>query len=132
MVRLVFADVQRGSEPRECTRSRTTVGRAVDNDVILADPSVSAYHCEVLVHGGEVIVRDLGSSNGTMVNGVRLSNGQAPVRNGAVLQFGIVEVRVEISPGEADPGDTEITAIYSHGRVLRQDRRSGNGSPSSG
>jgi pSer/pThr/pTyr-binding forkhead associated (FHA) protein len=129
MVKLVFADSRFAGGAWPCVLSRTTVGRAADNAVVLPDPSVSAYHCEVLVHGGEVIVRDLGSSNGTFVNGTRLSNQQAPARNGDRVQFGNVEARVEIAPGEVDPGDTEITAIYSHGRVLRRTRRPGDDTP---
>lgn len=132
MVKLVFLEPRFAGGSHVCTRSRTTVGRVADNLLVLEDPSVSAHHCEILVHGGEVIIRDLGSSNGTVVNGAKLANQQAPARNGTVVRFGSVEARVEITPGEVDGSDTEITAIYSHGRVLRQSRRSGDGSPSSG
>lgn len=49
------------------------VGRADDVAFRLALPSVSRHHAEIAVRGGEVTVRDLGSHNGTMVNGAKVS-----------------------------------------------------------
>jgi len=47
-----------------------TVGRGSDCDVTLSDPTVSKRHLELFHQGGDVILRDLGSTNGTRVNGV--------------------------------------------------------------
>lgn len=123
MARLVFTDPRFAGAAYSCMGEKTTVGRAPDNTLIIEDPSVSAHHCEILVHGTEVIVRDLGSRNGTLVNGARLTNQQAPVVHGARLQLGQVQARVEIAPMELPGGDTEITALYSHRRVLRDGGR---------
>jgi len=44
------------------------VGRADDNDVVVNCDTVSRYHCELTIDRGEVVVRDLGSHNGTRVD----------------------------------------------------------------
>ena len=52
------------------------VGRAADNDVVLsAEPTVSRHHAELVCEHAGWLVRDLGSHNGTHVNGVRLADG---------------------------------------------------------
>lgn len=48
---------------------RITVGRSPDNDIVLSDGSISARHCEVTLDDGVFVIRDLGSSNGVVVNG---------------------------------------------------------------
>jgi predicted component of type VI protein secretion system len=49
------------------------VGRTPDNDVVLNDPSVSRSHLELKIDGNKVTISDLGSSNGTYVNGIRIN-----------------------------------------------------------
>lgn len=49
----------------------TSIGRGIDNDVILADVSVSRRHFRIQREGGAITLRDLGSGNGTQVNGRR-------------------------------------------------------------
>lgn len=49
------------------------VGRTPDNDIVLNDPSVSRSHLELKIDGNKVTITDLGSSNGTYVNGIRIN-----------------------------------------------------------
>src|SRR5712671_4807227 len=82
------------------------VGRLEALEVVLDDSSVSRYHAEVRATDRGWRVRDLGSTNGTRLNGARLGNGQWPLRIKDLLQFGEVAVVVEsIREGEpeADP-----------------------------
>lgn len=53
--------------------ARLTIGRAPNNQIVLNDPQVSAYHAEILPDGGGCSIIDLGSSNGTFVNDYRLA-----------------------------------------------------------
>src|SRR3954451_11764840 len=79
------------------------VGRLDPLEIVLDDNSVSRYHAEVRAteRGGRV--RDLGSTTGTRLNGVRLGNGQWPLRARDLLQFGEVAGVVEaISDGEPE------------------------------
>lgn len=82
------------------------VGRMEALEIVLDDGSVSRYHAEVRATDRGWRVRDLGSTNGTRLNGVRLGNGQWPLRVRDLLQFGEVSVVVEaIQDGlpESDP-----------------------------
>lgn len=75
--------LKRGPGPEEVTR----IGRSEDSDIILRDRFVSAHHCEIVCRGNQVLVRDLGSTNGTFRNGVRIS-GQTPLLDGDRLGIG--------------------------------------------
>ena len=63
------------------------VGRIPPCDVVLGGSSVSRQHCRIQRVGDEVCVADLGSTNGTFVNGTR-TVGAVPLQHGAVLQVG--------------------------------------------
>ena len=53
-----------------------TIGRAPSNDVVVSNTTVSGRHCEIVVQNGAVYLRDLGSTNGTFINGRKLAPGQ--------------------------------------------------------
>jgi CheY-like chemotaxis protein len=72
-----------------------TIGRLEDNVLQIADQSVSSHHCEVKCRGNELLVRDLRSTNGTFVGGVKVTD--AVLKFGQVLQVGNVQVRFEAS-----------------------------------
>lgn len=59
-------------ETVEVDGSPLTVGRAQDNRLVLADPRVSRHHGRLQARRGTLVYRDLGSTNGTRVNGVRV------------------------------------------------------------
>jgi FHA domain len=74
---------------------RLNVGRVGDNDISINDASVSKVHAAVLMNPEEtLLVADTGSTNGTYINGRRISYGEARViEPGDVVGFGDVEVR---------------------------------------
>lgn len=56
---------------------RLTVGRGKDNDIVVDEPTVSRFHASLTLNPrGEIIVSDLGSANGTFVNGQRITSAQ--------------------------------------------------------
>ena len=63
-----------------------SVGRMPDSTVVLADPNVSRNHAEIRPQGDGYVVTDVGSTNGTRVNGVKVS--QQELRDGDELVFG--------------------------------------------
>ena len=71
-----------------------TIGRA-GADVKLSDPDVSRSHAVVRLHGGSVAIEDVGSTNGTFVNGSRV-DGVTELRDGDVVRFGSVEWQLKL------------------------------------
>jgi pSer/pThr/pTyr-binding forkhead associated (FHA) protein len=68
------------------------VGRGQDNEVVLPDEQVSRHHGQLAARQGALIYRDLGSTNGSFVNGERVS--EIAIGPGDVLQIGRSQVTV--------------------------------------
>ena len=73
--------------------SKTTIGRSANSTVAIEDESVSEHHCEIFNRNGEVMVKDLGSANGTFVDGQRIV--EATLKPEQTLRVGNVEFLVE-------------------------------------
>jgi hypothetical protein len=78
------------------TGPRVSIGRGLDNDIVLEDASVSRHHAEISREGTRLEVRDLGSTNGTWVNAARVS--AAAIHPGDQLAFGAVHLEVARRP----------------------------------
>lgn len=74
-----------GDVSHPLSRAVTRLGRGTDVDIRVDDPGVSRHHAEILL-GREVVLRDLGSTNGTYVDGVQV--GETVLHDGAVVQLG--------------------------------------------
>ena len=75
------------------TDNVTSLGRHDDCVIRIKSSQVSRRHCELFEVGGQLMLRDLGSSNGTYVNGKRVA-GEQPVKHGDELTVGAVTFRV--------------------------------------
>lgn len=73
------------------TRDSITIGRVAGSDVVINDPEVSRRHASITWERGQPVIRDLGSTNGTFVNGVRLTGPQA-LRDGDTIGLGKVQL----------------------------------------
>jgi pSer/pThr/pTyr-binding forkhead associated (FHA) protein len=126
MPKLVFIDRNFAGKVYPLTIEKTTVGRGDENVLVIRDSSLSARHCEILVNGEEVIVRDVGSRNGTMVDGRLLKNQQTAVKNGQIVRFGLVDARVEIENMEWSKDTSPESAVIDHRQIMRDQRRARN------
>ena len=68
-----------------------TLGRNPTNDFRVHDVTVSSFHCEIVVSEGSVLVRDLGSTNGTYIEGQPIQ--EAPLSPGQILRLGSADLR---------------------------------------
>lgn len=88
------AGMPAGSAPRlegvvgtfQLNRAVTRIGRGADADIRLEDPGISRHHAEIRVTGPDVVIKDLGSTNGTYVNGTLVA--EQPLRDGNVITIG--------------------------------------------
>lgn len=83
-------------------QSEVTIGRTEDNDVILSDAGVSRRHAVIRSGGGRVVAQDMGSANGTQVNGAPIR--EQELKSGDVLAVGPVVLAIEID----NSGSTRI------------------------
>ena len=81
-----------------------TIGRDSTNDVAINDAEVSRRHARLTFQGGKYVVEDMGSTNGTFVNGQRLS-GPHVLKPGDVLAFG-EQIVLMYDAAVMDPGAT--------------------------
>lgn len=72
-----------------------TIGRLPDCTLLLEDPNVSRNHAEIRPHGTGFVLVDLGSTNGSKVNGERIVERQ--LQDGDLLSFGSIVIRFEAS-----------------------------------
>src|SRR5258708_21018240 len=94
-----------GAECREALeRNEVNVGRVQGNDLMLPKGNVSKHHARLLYRDGRFIVTDLKSTNGTYVNGRKISQATI-VREGDKIYIGDFVLRLETGQGEAPPAD---------------------------
>ena len=95
------------------------VGRAVTSDVPIYDPTISRRHAEIVLIPSGVRVKDLGSSNGTFLNGARITQADAGAND--VVTFGKVAFRVAgITPPARPSAPTPDTSQTSGSRGIPQ------------
>ena len=99
---------------------RSTVGRLEDNSFQIPAPSVSGHHCELLLQGNDVVVKDLDSTNGTFINGEQVTEAKLTV--GQSIRFGSVEARLEASAPTGATGKKLLdkTAVLPQGVKMNE------------
>ena len=107
-----------GGDPVDIVRDLTLVGRKEDCDLRLDHKSVSKLHCVLVKTDGLLLVRDLGSTNGTRVNGQRIRRA-ALLPNDQVTIAGF-KFRVHLGPDPAPaPPPDEHTQQLEAGEIAR-------------
>jgi DNA-binding NtrC family response regulator len=86
--------------------SRVAIGTAPENDLFLADDTVSRQHCEIIVRDGQYVLRDLESTNGSFVDGVRIY--EAVLDAGMVISLGDTRVRFDSRHRWVEVGESEV------------------------
>jgi len=86
----------------EIERSRTVIGRGGEADITVDDTGISRAHIEVLWDGKRAQVTDLGSTNGSKLDGQRI--GRAPLQPDSVIEIGRTRIVFRVLPQAADTG----------------------------
>jgi len=83
-----------------------SIGRSVENDVVVDEVHVSGFHAKIENPGGQVVIKDLGSTNGTFVNGKKIKS-PAILQGGETIQFG-TQVQIKFTPLIEDVEDRTV------------------------
>ena len=88
--KLIFEQGPSVGEAHEFSEASIAIGRERSEQIALSIPEggVSRKHARITRQGNQFFIEDLNSSNGTFVNGVRISNTPSPIRTGARIQLG--------------------------------------------
>lgn len=81
---------------RELSANETQIGKGPRNDIVIADPAVSTAHAAIRIHEGKFTLTDLGSRNGTYVNGERIE-GTRPLNHGDVIAIGLSKLTLRLT-----------------------------------
>ena len=112
-----------GGQSRGASRlvgTRMTIGKAPDNHLVLGDKTVSRHHCELIREESGVRVRDLGSTNGTRIDGTLVHD--AIVAPGATLRVGQIDIAIRPSarPVEVMPSEhTQFGGVIGKSLSMR-------------
>jgi serine phosphatase RsbU (regulator of sigma subunit) len=91
---LVLTSGDESGKRIQISDTAVTIGRGADQTLVIPDTSVSRRHARLSIVSGEVVAEDLGSTNGTFVNGVRL-NAPSKVDHGSAIKVGDQLLRYE-------------------------------------
>ncbi|ADO74006.1 FHA domain-containing protein [Stigmatella aurantiaca] len=94
MLKLIIEDDEGRKTVVPFVREEITIGRQEGNTIRLTERNVSRRHARLLRQNGHVVVEDLGSSNGTRINGERIS-GQSAIKDGDLLQIGDYDLALQ-------------------------------------
>ncbi len=127
MAKLVVLSAGMTGRTQELKVEKTTIGRVEDNTFQIAEPSVSSHHCEVLLRGNDVVVRDLNSTNGTFINGEKVT--ESAIKPGQILRLGQIEMRLETDAlGAPAKKQIDQTMVMQRGVSLTELEQGARGS----
>lgn len=89
-----YAVVDAGGVTYQLATGATALGRASDNEIVLPDATVSRHHAMIVVGAGGMRIKDLGSTQGTMLDGAKVV-GSARAHAGSVITIGTVQLTVK-------------------------------------
>jgi hypothetical protein len=133
---IVIAGTDSGREFDMCAGKPLTIGRAVDNDFVLTDISVSRKHFDLIYEGERWVLRDRGSGNGTLIND-RMEDASCQLHHGDRIEIGNTAFRfdhpssmVAISPvGWGQRDDEDARTVAGKPPTARDDLPPINGGP---
>src|SRR6266481_5735871 len=109
----ISIDTGEGSRERfPLVKDRVTIGRSRDSDIFLPDQWLSRHHAEILKKDTTFFLHDMGSKNGTLLNGEPV-HGDRRLRHGDVITLGEHVLTFSVEDGEEDSQPPEGTRIFS-------------------
>ena len=117
-LRLFMRQGPRAGQTFDLIKPIAVIGREAGNDIVIEDPQVSRHHAKLTLQGGSYVVEDLGSTNGTFMDGRRIMT-PTPLLIGGRLGLGDTVV-LEVQPG----GVSDPLPLLDNQAVLQVKSRS--------
>ena len=96
---------------------RVAIGRHDSNDLAFNSRNVSNYHAEILIEGDDIVLHDLGSTNGSFVNEDRVK--RRKLRHGDRVRIGNHEITVRLANGNGAPKEPVLAEVPRQGSFRR-------------
>ena len=123
MPKLLISLPDAGEVVHELSGASITIGRVEDNTIQIDDASVSSHHAELILDGEDYFLRDLGSTNGTQLNGQPFTQGK--LQGGDHVRFGKIDAVYE-SKAPASPRPLPTQQEPAHAQVASSSSRPGD------
>ncbi|HKZ86573.1 MAG TPA: FHA domain-containing protein [Anaerolineae bacterium] len=108
LLKLTMQQGPRPDQTFELHKDVYTLGREAGNDIIINDPQISRHHARLTLQGGSYVLEDLGSTNGSFVNGRRIT-GPTALSPGDMVGLGDTVV-LSVS-GAMDAAATQVSRV---------------------
>ena len=116
-LRFISGKYQGGEFPLKSDK-QVVIGRSSELDMVLVEDMVSRKHAKISTTDGDVFIQDLGSTNGTFVNGEPVT-GPMALRHGDIVRFGAIDARFEDRASQMIQGEsTEIMERAGDGDAM--------------
>ena len=112
MAEITVKSAEGGKERFPLVRERVTIGRSRESDIFLPDQWLSRHHAEIRRDGASYVVVDLGSKNGTLLNGDQIDSSQR-LRDGDIITLGEHVLTFSDETAADDEAAPEGTRIFS-------------------
>jgi len=111
--KLIILSEQLRGQRFELTNDLYTCGRVTDRDICIADPTISTHHCDFVKKDGSYVLVDRGSTNGTRVNNIPIT--EQSLQNTDILQVGGIEILYDCDDKSMTSVIKTQTGINLHG-----------------
>lgn len=118
MARLIVSHDGMVEQEVELTKPRMTIGRHPSSDIVIAHRAVSAQHAALTVSASDIQVEDLGSTNGTFVNGQRIARQTLADRDVIKVALHTISYVVGSAPAAAPEASIEVLNGPNQGKKL--------------
>lgn len=129
MPRLVIQSPEFEGRVFDLPKTDMTLGRLPENDIHIDHGSVSGHHAVLVRDGEDYLVRDLNSTNGTRVNGAKIT--QQKLQRGDAVQFGNIQLVYdsEVASSAQPLPEVQVGLDVSHARASQRPPDFSNASP---
>lgn len=101
-------------ERRRLDKEETIIGRIQENDIVIDNLAVSRRHAKIYVKDGKAVIKDLGSANGTFVNGLQVD--EVELKSGDIILIG--KHMLKFYEEESPSSEESLAFRYGEGTVM--------------